>query len=46
MRLARSVKKIGDVKRYERILKRVVEEHGGTEAAEKAGRELERMGLR
>jgi TolA-binding protein len=43
MRLAESVRKTGDLKRYEQILTTVVKEHGGTEAAEKAGLELARL---
>ncbi len=46
IRLAKSLKRCGDLKRYEQVLRKVVALHGGTEAAEQAGRELEQLGQR
>jgi hypothetical protein len=43
MRLAKSHEAKGNLTRYEQILRVVVKEHGGTQAAERAGRELERL---
>lgn len=44
LRLARSLHQNGELEQYERVLRRIVEEHGGTAAAEKAGLELKRLG--
>lgn len=37
LRMAKSYQKMGNMQKYRQILRRIVEEHGGTEAAEKAG---------
>ena len=46
LRMAKSYQKMGNTEKLRQVLKRIVEEHGGTSAAEKAGQALKRLSPR